>query len=251
MMPSSTQAVVLAGGKGTRLAPFTTVLPKPLLPIGNRAILEVVVEQLALARFTDLTFAVGYLPHLIEAVFKDGRDYGVDISYHREVNPTGTAGVLADLRHLEDPFLMMNGDVLTTLGYRELYDAHCESGNALTVATHRRSIRSDYGVLHLDGALGSTGRVVGWEEKPEHSEIVSMGVYVVSPHVCDYVEDDVATDLPDVVMRLLEAGEQVGSYAYEGLWLDIGRHDDYELAVTEYEKLVNDTVPEPAPALVT
>ena len=250
MMPSSTQAVILAGGKGTRLAPFTTVLPKPLLPIGNRAILEVVVEQLAEARFTDLTFAVGYLPHLIEAVFKDGHDYGVDISYHREVNPTGTAGVLADLRHLDEPFLMMNGDVLTTLGYRELYEAHCDSGNALTVATHRRSIRSDYGVLHLDGQLDSTRRVIGWEEKPEHTHVVSMGVYVVSPHVCDYVDDDVATDLPDVVMRLLDAGEQVGSYDYEGLWLDIGRHDDYELAVTEYEKLVNDTVPEQVPDFV-
>lgn len=247
---NETQAVILAGGKGTRLAPFTTVLPKPLLPIGNRAILEVVVEQLRDAQFTDLTFAVGYLPHLIEAVFKDGRDYGVSIDYHREVNPTGTAGVLADMRHVDEPFLMMNGDVLTTLGYRELYEAHCESGNALTVATHKRSIRSDYGVLHLDGPLESTHRVIGWEEKPEHTEVVSMGVYVVSPHVCDYVEDDVATDLPDVVMRLLDAGEQVGSYAYEGLWLDIGRHDDYELAVTEYEKLVNDTVREPVPDFV-
>jgi NDP-sugar pyrophosphorylase family protein len=250
-MPASSQAVVLAGGKGTRLAPSTTVLPKPLLPIGNRAILEVVVEQLAASRFTDLTFAVGYLPHLIEAVFRDGRGRGVSISYHREASPTGTAGVLADLRHLDEPFLMMNGDVLTSLDYRELYDAHCQSGNALTVATHRRTIRSDYGVLHLDGELAGTRRVVGWQEKPEHSEMVSMGVYIVDPSVCDHVEDGVPVDLPDVVKRLLDAGEQVGSYEYDGLWLDIGRHDDYELAVSEYEKLVNTPVPHPVADLAS
>ena len=236
MMPDSRQAVILCGGKGTRLAPFTTVLPKPLLPIGNRAILEVVVRQLAACQFTELTFAVGYLPHLIEAVFKDGSEYGVEIEYHRELEPTGTAGVLADL-DLDEPFLMMNGDVLTTLDYRELYRAHCESGNALTVATHRRSVRSDYGVLHLDGQLASTRRVVDWEEKPEVNHYVSMGVYVVDPSVCGYVPFDEPTDLPDVVVRLLEAGAQVGSYEYEGLWLDIGRHDDYQLAIDEYEKL--------------
>jgi NDP-sugar pyrophosphorylase family protein len=235
-MPASKQAVILCGGKGTRLAPFTTVLPKPLLPIGNRAILEVVVRQLAASRFTELTFAVGYLPHLIEAVFKDGSDYGVEIEYHREPDPRGTAGVLADI-DLDEPFLMMNGDVLTTLDYRELYDAHCQSGNALTVATHRRSVRSDYGVLHLDGNLGSTRRVVDWEEKPEHNHYVSMGVYVVDPSVCSYVPFDEPTDLPDVVVKLLDAGAQVGSYEYDGLWLDIGRHDDYQLAIDEYEKL--------------
>jgi NDP-sugar pyrophosphorylase family protein len=237
MMPASSRAVVLAGGKGTRLAPFTTVLPKPLLPIGNRAILEVVVQQLAAADFTDLTFAVGYLPHLIEAVFKDGSDYGVEIEYHREPDPRGTAGILADLDDPDEPFLMMNGDVLTTLDYRALYRAHCESGNALTVATHRRSVRSDYGVLHLDGQLESTRRVVDWEEKPEHNHYVSMGVYIVDPSVCEYVPYGEAIDLPDVVMKLLEVGAQVGSYEYEGLWLDIGRHDDYQLAIDEYEKL--------------
>lgn len=247
MSEGSSHAIVLAGGKGTRLAPFTTVLPKPLLPIGNKAILEVVVEQLSATGFTDLTFAVGYLPHLIEAVFGDGSEYGVEIGYHREPSPLGTAGVLADLCHLDEPFLMMNGDVLTTLDYRALYDAHVEAGNALTVATHRRSVRSDYGVLHLDGQNASTRRVIGWEEKPEHSYSVSMGVYIVDPVVTSYVPPDEPMDLPDVVMRLLEAGEPVGSYAYDGLWLDIGRHDDYELAIDEYEKLAVAAEPLPPP----
>jgi NDP-sugar pyrophosphorylase family protein len=247
MMPSSSRAVILCGGKGTRLAPFTTVLPKPLLPIGNRAILEVVVQQLAAAQFTELTFAVGYLPHLIEAVFKDGSDYGVAIDYHREPDPRGTAGVLSDLKNFDEPFLMMNGDVLTTLDYRALYRAHCESGNVLTVATHRRSVRSDYGVLHLDGQLASTRRVVDWEEKPEHTHYVSMGVYIVDPSVRSYVPFDESIDLPDVVMDLLQDGRQVGSYEYDGLWLDIGRHDDYQLAIDEYEKLAA----EPLADLVT
>jgi NDP-mannose synthase len=233
-------AVILAGGKGTRLAPFTTVLPKPLLPIGNRAILEVVVQQLAACGFRDQTFAVGYLAHLIEAVFKDGSDYGVDIDYVREREPRGTAGVLREMCELDEPFLMMNGDVLTTLDYRQLYDAHCEAGNALTIATHIRSVRSDYGVLQLDGPRASTHRVTGWDEKPEHTHVVSMGVYICDPLVCDYALDDEPVDLPDVVIRLLEDGQPVGSFNYEGLWLDIGRHDDYELAITEYEKLATD-----------
>jgi NDP-mannose synthase len=237
MSSPSTRAVILAGGKGTRLEPFTTVLPKPLMPIGDRSILEVVVRQLADAGFTDLTFAVGYLSHLIEAVFKDGSEYGVSIDYFREASPLGTAGVLAHLDDFDEPFLMMNGDVLTTVDYRALYDAHCEANNALTVATHRRAVRSDYGVLHLDGHSASTRRVLEWEEKPEHDHVVSMGVYIVDPAVRDHVTRDEPTDLPDVVMRLLDAGEPVGAYGYEGLWLDIGRHDDYQLAVDEYAKM--------------
>jgi NDP-mannose synthase len=240
-MTGSNHAVILAGGKGTRLAPFTTVLPKPLLPIGNRSILEVVVEQLCDSGFRDMTFAVGYLAHLIEAVFKDGSDYGVDIQYEREREPRGTAGVLGNVGDLDEPFLMMNGDVLTTLDFRDLYDAHCADGNMLTVATHHRSVRSDYGVLRLDGPIsGETNRVVDWEEKPEHSYAVSMGVYIIDPAVSDYIPEDEPIDLPEVVVRLLDDGRQVGSYLYDGLWLDIGRHDDYELAITEYEKMASD-----------
>ena len=237
MSTNDSRAVILAGGKGTRLAPLTTVLPKPLMPIGDRSILEVVVRQLEQAGFTDLTFAVGYLSHLIEAVFKDGSEYGVNIEYFREESPLGTAGVLAHLGDLDAPILMMNGDVLTTVDYRELYNAHCEAGNALTVATHRRSVRSDYGVLHLDGHIAGTRRVLEWEEKPEHDHVVSMGVYIVDPVTQSFVPRDEPTDLPDVVMSLLEAGRPVGAYAYEGLWLDIGRHDDYQLAIDEYAKM--------------
>src|SRR5262249_7050714 len=160
-------AVILAGGKGSRLGPYTTVLPKPLLPIGDRAILDIVVRQLKRCEFDELTIAVGYLAHLIRAGFGDGSPHGVSIHYHEEAKPLGTAGALATIDGLRETFLAMNGDVLTTLDYGALFEAHREAGNVLTIATHRRVVKTDYGVIHLDanggGAPGS--EVVGYEEK--------------------------------------------------------------------------------------
>jgi NDP-mannose synthase len=237
------RAVILAGGKGTRLAPYTTVLPKPLLPIGEAPILDVVIRQLAGYGFRDVTLAVGYLAHLIEAVLQDGSRHGVSLTYHREDEPLGTVGPLASIDDLDATFLMMNGDVLTTLDYGELYAAHLRSGNLLTVATHVRTVRSDYGVLELDGDNGSTRRVVGFREKPAIDHDVSMGVYIADGRVRDYIPVGQAFDLPDLVWRLLEEGERVGSYAYDGFWLDIGRHEDYAEAVTQYEELKDSFVP--------
>ena len=237
------QAVILAGGRGTRLAPYTTVLPKPLLPIGEAPILDVVMRQLSGYGFRNITLAVGYLAHLIEAVFQDGSRHDVSLTYHRETEPLGTVGPLASMEDLDSTFLMMNGDVLTTLDYGELYSAHVRSGNLLTVATHVRTVRSDYGVLELDGANGLLSRVVGFREKPEFDHSVSMGVYVADSRVRDYIPAGQAFDLPELVWRLLEAGEPVGSYAYDGFWLDIGRHEDYAEAVTQYEELKDAFLP--------
>ena len=175
------RAVILAGGKGSRLGPYTTVLPKPLLPVGDRAILDVVVHQLRDAGFDDLTLAVGYLSHLVRAVMGDGSTHGVSIDYHEELEPLGTVGPLATIDRLDESFLMMNGDVLTALDYAHLVDVHKESGNLLTIASHRRVVRTEYGVLHLDGNAGDTRVVTGFEEKPELPYIVSMGVYVIEP----------------------------------------------------------------------
>jgi NDP-mannose synthase len=234
---TSRKGIVLAGGKGSRLGPYTTVLPKPLLPVGDRAILDVVVHQLRGCGFTDLTFAVGYLAHLIEAVFGDGSKHGVAIQYHMEKEPLGTAGALGTIEGLEETFLAMNGDVLTTLDYASLFDAHRRAGNSFTIATHRRVVRTDYGVIHLDGMEEETAVVTGYVEKPEIPYIVSMGVYVAEPEVLEYVEPGSYLDVPDLVARLLQDGRRVGSYLYDGYWLDIGRHDDYERAILEYEKL--------------
>jgi NDP-mannose synthase len=245
------KAVILAGGKGSRLAPYTTVLPKPLLPVGDRAILDVVVRQLGHYGFTDLTFAVGYLAHLIQAVFGDGSKHHVSIDYHEESTPLGTAGALASIDGLDETFLAMNGDVLTGLDYEALYRIHRESGNLMTIATHRRVVRTDYGVIRDNGMVGETRRVTGYVEKPEIPYTVSMGVYVFEPGVLEYIERDSYFDVPDLVLQLLGANEQVGHFLYDGYWLDIGRHDDYEKAIAEYEELKDTLWPEadPEPAV--
>ena len=233
----SKRAVVLAGGKGSRLGPYTTVLPKPLLPVGDRAILDVVVRQLRACGFSDLTMAVGYLSHLVRAVMSDGSDHGVAIDYHEEDRPLGTVGPLATIDRLDDTFLMMNGDVLTSLDYGALYELHRAAGNVLTVASHRRTVNIDYGVLHLDGGPAEVRRIAGFEEKPELGYVVSMGVYMLEPRALDFVEPGEYMDLPELVLRLIDAGEPVGSHVFDGYWLDIGRHDDYERAIEEYEQL--------------
>ena len=243
----STRAVILAGGTGSRLAPYTTVLPKPLMPIGDRAILDVIVRQLGACGFTDLTFAVGYLGHLIKAVFGDGADLGVSIEYLDEPEPLGTAGPLAQLGPVDGSLLAMNGDLLTSLDYRDFLDTHRRSGNAMTIATHRRVVNVDYGVLHVAGTARQVDVVTGYEEKPELPYIVSMGVYALEPRAIEVIPEG-RFDIPDLVLRLLEVGEPVGSYPFDGYWLDIGRHDDYQQALDDYEKVLPQLLPQPVAA---
>lgn len=244
-MSDDRRAVILAGGRGSRLAPFTTVLPKPLMPIGDRAIIEVVVKQLHSYGFGRLTLAVGYLAHLLEAVLGDGSAYDLEIGYHHEAEPLGTAGPLATIDGLRDePFLAMNGDVLTTLDYGAFMDAHLASGNAMTVAVHARTVRTNYGVLHLgEEQDGGVSAVTGYEEKPEIPYTVSMGVYALSPAAVEQIPPTYF-DVPDLVLALLEAGKGVGAYPFDGYWLDIGRHDDYEQAQNDYETILPKLVAE-------
>jgi len=241
--PMGNRAVILAGGRGSRLAPYTTVLPKPLMPIGDRAILDVVVRQLHDNGFDRITMAVGYLGHLIEAVLGDGSEHGVQIEYHREEEPLGTAGPFATIAGLGDgPFLAMNGDILTCLDYRRFFQAHLESGNAMTVATHARTVNINYGVLHLDGGDAAIRAVSGYEEKPALPYTVSMGIYALSPEALEYIPAR-RFDIPDLVLALLDAGLSVGAFPFEGYWLDIGRHDDYERALADYEQILPRLLP--------
>jgi NDP-sugar pyrophosphorylase family protein len=226
------RAVVLAGGRGTRLEPFTSVLPKPLMPIGGRAILEVVVDQLAACGVRQITFCVGYLSHLIRAIFADGEANGVQIDYVQESEPLGTAGPLKFIEDLDRRFIVMNGDVLTTLDYTDFVKHHVESGNLLTVAAHQRTIKIDYGVLR--NSETEENRVAAYEEKPEFPMQVSMGIYVMEPEVVEWIPAG-HFDFPDLVQALLAAGQPVGTYEYDGLWFDIGRQQDYELAVAAWE----------------
>ena len=199
----SARVVILAGGRGRRLEPYTSVLPKPLMPLGNRSILEIVVNQLADAGFTNLTFCVGYLSHLIQAVFENGPGERADIEWVHESEPLGTAGPLRLVERLDETFLVMNGDLLTTLDYAALLDHHRSSGNVLTIAAHSRRTRSDYGVLHL-GEGAASRRVLAYEEKPELTFNVSMGVYVMEPAALTAIPDSGAFDFPDLVFALLE-----------------------------------------------
>lgn len=231
-------AVILAGGRGSRLAPYTTVIPKPLLPVGDRAILEIVLHQLGTAGVEEVVIAVGHLAHLVQAVLGDGAHYGLRIRYHVEQSPLGTAGPLPRLDGLDRTFLMMNGDVLTDIDYGAVVNAHADAGNVLTIATHRRTVETDYGILHVDGVRGVTGAVDGYEEKPTLDYLVSMGVYVLEPAAIAHIPTDRAFDLPDLVLALLAAGQPVGSYEYGGYWLDIGRHDDYAQAARDADAVL-------------
>lgn len=230
--------MILAGGKGTRLAPFTTVLPKPLMPLGDRSILDVVVRQLRMHGFTELTFAVGYLSHLIQAVFGDGAAHGVRIDYHVEEEPLGTAGPLRLIDPGDGDFLAMNGDILTTLDYRRFLDCHRRSENVFTVASHRRVLRSEYGVLEVQAGAGALQPVTGYREKPEVPYMVSMGIYALGREALEHVPPSGRFDIPDLVLALLAAGKPVGSYSFDGYWLDIGRHDDYAQALEDADTIL-------------
>lgn len=233
------KAVILAGGRGTRLAPYTTVLPKPLMPIGERPILDIIIQQLRHYGFSDITLAVGYLAELLMAYFGNGERLGVNISYSREEEPLGTAGPLSLVPGLSDRFLVMNGDVLTALDYSDMLSQHQASTAIGTVAVYPRSVQIDLGVVEYDEQCHLTDYI----EKPTHQYQVSMGIYVFEPRVLDYIQPSVRLDLPDLVRQLVAAGETVNCYPYEGYWLDIGRPDDYQKALADFGQLAADLLP--------
>jgi NDP-sugar pyrophosphorylase family protein len=228
------KAVILAGGKGARLAPYTTIFPKPLVPIGERPILEIIIRQLVRQGIGEIILSVGHLGELIEAYFQNGhRNIPLlELSYVRESRPLGTAGPLSRISGLNETFLVMNGDVLTTLDYGSLCAFHRASGAALTIATHCKEIRIDLGVLETN----VHHELVAYHEKPLYSFDVSMGIYVYEPRVLPYITKDEYLDFPDLVLRLLDKGEKVIGFHSEDFWFDIGRREDYELAQQEFQE---------------
>lgn len=227
------KAVILAGGKGARLEPYTKILPKPLMPIGDMPILEILLRQMRRAGVQEVFLTVGHLSELLRAFFQDGQKFGLKIHYSYEETPLGTAGPLSLLDGLEDTFLVANGDVLTTLNLRSLVDAHRESGAAITIATHTRDVRVDLGVIQLNGST----EVIGYIEKPSYHFNVSMGIYVFEPRVIEYIDHNQYLDFPDLILRLIKGGEQVRGFPFDGYWQDLGRPDDYEQAVNDFETL--------------
>lgn len=228
------KAVILAGGKGTRLAPYTKVLPKPLMPIGDIPIMEVILRQMVNAGVSEVILTVGHLAELLRAFFKDGSQFGLKIDYSVEEQPLGTAGPLSLVAdRLTETFIVSNGDVLTTLNLRELVGAHRSSGAAATIASHRRQVKIDLGVLQTD----DDNKLTGYLEKPAYVFFVSMGIYVFEPRVLEHIPANQYLDFPDLVLKLIAAGETVRSYPFEGYWQDLGRPDDYERAVSDFDRL--------------
>ncbi len=227
------KAIILAGGRGTRLAPYTYILPKPLMPVDHMPILEVLLRQMKAAGVSDITLTVGHLAALIQSFFQDGRQWGLNISYSYEEFPLGTAGPLARVQGLDDTFMVTNGDVLTTLDFRELYRFHKDLGGIATIATHCRNVKIDYGVLKLNGG----SQVAGYDEKPTLEYLVSMGVYIFEPEVLKYIVRDEYLDFPDLVLKLIAAGEKVISFPFNGYWMDLGRPDDYVQATQDFDAM--------------
>jgi len=226
----SRRAVILSGGLGTRLRPYTVVLPKPLMPIGEYPILEVVVRQLVRAGFDHITIAVNHQAELIQAFFGDGSRWNVTIDYSLEDHPLGTMGPLRLMHDLPENFLVMNGDILTDLDYRDFCKFHVQQGNIFTISSFVREQLVDYGVLGVDN-----GQLTGLREKPRMDYEVSMGVYILSRQVVDLIPEGVAYGFDQLMDDLLKAKKTVAVRRFDGYWLDIGRPDDYARAIDEFE----------------
>jgi NDP-mannose synthase len=245
------KAIILAGGKGVRLQPFTVNFPKPLVPLGDTPVVEILIRRLLHHKITDITLTLGHLAELIKAYFDHRRHMlkAANLHYVEEIQPTGTAGSLSLVPDLTETFLVMNGDLLTNLDFRELAEFHRATGAELTIATYSRTVKIDLGVLEV----GTDDRVLTYQEKPQKEYRVSMGIYVYEPTVLDMIPAAGYLDFPDLVIKLLRSGRKVVAYPFRGTWLDIGRPDDYakaqELYAQDREFFINAKNPDQSTCL--
>lgn len=227
------QAVILAGGKGKRLAPYTTILPKPLMPIDDMPILEIVLLQLKKHGFTNIVLAVGHLAGLIQAYCGDGSRWGLNITYSMEHEPLGTAGPLSLIDGLEENFLVMNGDLLTNIDYSDLMKLHLEKNALATVSMYNKDVPISLGVLKLD----DSGNIIDYIEKPTLTYKVSMGIYILNRKILDHIEQGKYLDFPVLIKQLIEENETIVGYDFTGYWMDIGRHEDYSKVLEEFNSI--------------
>lgn len=227
------RAIILAGGKGTRLKPYTVVLPKPLMPIGEYPILEVVVRQLVKSGFKHITMAVNIQANIIKAFFGSGKKWGVTIDYSFEDIPLGTIGPLKLIKNLPDDFLVMNGDILTDLDFKAFYQHHVVHKNIFTISSHYREQKTEYGVLETD----EKHRLVGFQEKPIIKYEVSMGIYMVNKKILQFIPSGQLYGFDNLMHDLIKTGNIVSVKPFKGYWLDMGRPDDYMQAIEEFDKL--------------
>jgi|SRR3989338_2401126 len=226
------QAIILAGGKGSRLRPYTTVLPKPLMPLGEFPIIEVIIRQFKHYGIENIAISTGHLAELIEAYLGNGRKWGVKISYVRETQPLGTAGAIKLVKNVEEDFLVINGDILTDLNFTDLIEHHKRNKFAATIAVKARKVKTDFGVIEMDASCALSDYI----EKPEHKSFVSMGINVLSKHCKEYIQDNESIGMPELMLKLKNAREKVYCFPTRALWLDLGRLDDFESAQEVFAK---------------
>jgi NDP-sugar pyrophosphorylase family protein len=227
------RAIILAGGKGTRLRPYTVVLPKPLMPISEYPILEIIVRQLAKTRFNEITIAVNHQADIIKAYFGDGSKWGININYSLEKIPLSTMGPLRLIKDLPDNFLIMNGDILTDLNFSDLFEYHLERRNIFTISSCKRKHKADFGVLEVN----KNNELISFKEKPVVEYSVSMGVYCANKEIIKIIPENVEYGFDDLMIKLIELNKPAEVKRFEGYWLDIGRRDDYMKAIDEFETI--------------
>jgi len=227
------RAIILAGGKGTRLRPYTVVLPKPLMPIGEFPILEVIIRQLVQHGFEHITMAVNHQAEIIKAFFQNGQKWGVRIDYSLEDKPLSTMAPLRLISDLPENFLIMNGDILTDLSFSDFYKEHIRKQNIFSISAHVREQKIDYGVLESD----QNGYLCGFKEKPKSQHLVSMGVYMASRKIVDFIPDGQSYGFDNLMLDLITAENPAFVQKFDGYWLDIGRPDDYMQAIEEFDQM--------------
>jgi NDP-mannose synthase len=238
-----TNVVIQAGGRGQRLLPYTTVLPKPLMPVAGLPILEIVIRQLVRCGLGNVTVTLGYLGDLIEAVVARRQQWGASVQFVTEEEPLGTIGAITLVPDLREPFIVMNGDILTDLDYGAFLADHIASGADLSIATYTKDVSISLGVFDFDG----DGKVNGFKEKPTYRFPCSMGIYAFSPQLLDIIPRGVHFGFDDLIERCLADDISVRAHQHEGLWLDIGRHEDYEDATKLFVDNRDRLLPEPGP----
>lgn len=227
------RAIILAGGKGTRLRPYTVVLPKPLMPIGDYPILEVIIRQLKQYNFTHITMAVNHQAEIIKAFFGDGSKWGIKIDYSLEKKSLSTMAPLKLINDLPEDFLVMNGDILTDLDFGEFYKNHIKNKNIFTISSYQREVKSEFGVLAVD----NLNTLTGFREKPISIYDVSMGIYMVSKKAVEYIPEDTFYGFDHLMLDLMKNNEKPKVQKFDGYWLDIGRPDDYVQAIDEFDSM--------------
>jgi len=225
------KVVLMLGGLGTRLRPLTEEIPKPMLKVGNKPILETIVNNFKLYGFNNFVFCVNYKSHIIENYFKDGEDFGVNIEYVYEDEKMGTAGALSLIKKPEEAFFVMNGDLLTNVNFEYMLEYHKKNSSLATMAVRDYEYQIPFGVVE-----SSQGRIVSIKEKPTFRYFVNAGIYILEPECIDYIPNEYY-DMPMLFEKLIEENKKAVSFPIREYWLDIGRIDEYEKANREYEEV--------------